>query len=326
MRNNKNINKLEENMNLKEFKKEWTDSVDKMFRNRNLHPDQHNTVILDTFYTTFLNDGLIAHMDYEDGFEMIDILCDNENLPEIPKKNLRTTIYNIVPELKNNGTFKTIAERLTNVKMKGVGVGEILLHLLYKDSNFTTAHDFVVNGLIGEIKKSDGGCLKATKDTQYRKVDITIKKYFGNHNFFQLQRSGQKGKEEQDRLFLENQDWWKEHGSIEKARGYFQDVYPQLSGDSHNILSELFVENVDNPRKLNSVIGREIYKLYNTIDGFDFLSLVNPTKNLDVTYIWDIDDEDFITENVNFFVSGRRDGDTNAVGDGYSKITGINKK
>jgi hypothetical protein len=313
-------------MNLKEYKKEWTDSVDLMFKTRNLHPDQHNTIILKTFYTTFLNDGLIAHMDYDDGFEMIDILCDNENLPEIPTENIRTTIYDVVPELKNNNTFREIAGRLTNVKMKGIGVGEIILHLLYKDSDFTTKHDFVVSGSHGEIKNlTTGGCLKATKDTQYRKVDITIKKYFDNHNFFQLQKSGRKYYEEQDRLFLENQDWWVEHGSIEKARGYFEEVYPQLSEDSHNILSELFVNNVENPRKLNSVIGREVYKLYNSIDGFDFLSLVKPSKNLDVIFILDVDDEDFITENVNFFVSGRRAGDSNAVGDGYAVIKGINK-
>ena len=82
------MTKREKTMNLK---KEWTDSVDTMFKNRNLHPDQHNTVIIDTFYTTFLKDGFWEHMDYGDGFEMIDILCDNENLPEIPTENVRTT-------------------------------------------------------------------------------------------------------------------------------------------------------------------------------------------------------------------------------------------
>ena len=311
-------------MNLKNLKRDWENAVDTMFKNRNLHPGQHNTVILKTFYTTFLKDGFWEHVEYGDGFEMIDILCDNEYLPKIPTGNLRTTIYDIVPELKENGTFKAIVERLTNVRMKGVGVGEVVLHLLYKDSDFTSEHDLVVSGLNGEIKKFEDGCLKATKDTQYRKVDIAIEKYFGNHNFFQIRKSGKKGKKEQDRLFLENQDWWTNNGSEGKVRGYLSEVYPMLDNNQLDTWVDMFLNNLGSPKRLNYLIGKEIYKLYQNIDTFDFFVLTKPTKNLDVIFISDVDDEDFIMKNVSFKVMGRRDGDSNAVGDGYAKIKGVN--
>jgi len=308
------MTKREKTMNLK---KEWTDSVDTMFKNRNLHPDQHNTVIIDTFYTTFLKDGFWEHMDYGDGFEMIDILCDNENLPEIPTENVRTTIYDIVPELKNNGTFKAIAKRLTNVRMKGVGVAEILLHLLYKDSDFNFEHDFVVGDMNGEIKKFEGGCLKSTKIANFRQTDKSLKLYFDNHDFFQSHKKA---------IVNENIQWWTNNGSEDRVRGYLSEVYPMLDNNQLDTWVDMFLNNIGSPKRLNYLIGKEIYKLYQKIDTFDFFVLTKPSKNLDVIFISDVDDEDFIMKNVSFRVMGRRGGDTNAVGDGYAKIKGVNIK
>lgn len=304
-------------MNTKSLKRKWENSVDVMFKNRNLHPNQHNTVILKTFYTTFLKDGFWEHMEYGDGFEMIDILCDNENLPEIPTKNIRTTIYDIVPELKNNGTFKAIAERLTNVRMKGVGVAEILLHLLYKDSDFTTEHDFVVSGSNGEIKKFEGGCLKSTSTANFRQTDKSLNKYFDNHDFFQSHKKA---------TIKENIQWWTTNGSEDKVRGYLSEVYPMLDNNQLDTWVDMFLNNIGDPKRLNHLIGKEIYKLYQKIDTFDFFVLTKPSKDLDVIFISDVDDEDFIIKNVSFRVMGRRGGDTNAVGDGYAKIKGVNIK
>lgn len=304
-------------MNLKKLKKDWEDSVDLMFKLRNLHPVQHNTVILNTFYTTFLKDGFWEHMDCGDGFEMIDILCDNENLPEIPTENIRTTIYDIVPELKNNGTFKAIAERLTNVRMKGVGVAEILLHLLYKDSDFNFEHDFVVSGLNGEIKKFEGGCLKSISIANFRQTDDSLKKYFDNHDFFHSHNKT---------TINENIQWWTNNGSEDKVRGYLSEVYPMLDNDQLNTWVDMFLNNLGSPKRLNYLIGKEIYKLYQKIDTIDFFVLTKPSKNLDVIFISDVDDEDFILKNVSFRVMGRRGGDTNAIGDGYAKIKGVNIK
>ena len=143
-------------------KQRWIEEVDGLLEARNLHPKNHKVDIIETFYTTFLKDGYWEHLDYGDGFDMINILKNENNLPTIPNGNVRTNIYDIVPALKNNQTFRAIARRLTNVKMKGVGVGEILLHLLYKNSNFSFSHDFEVDGKYGELKKFEGGCLKST--------------------------------------------------------------------------------------------------------------------------------------------------------------------
>ena len=57
-----------------------------------------------------------------------------------------------------------------------------------------------------------------------------------------------------------------------------------------------------------------------------FFVLINPTKNLDLIYIVDMDDTDFVMNNISFKVMGSRGGDTNALGDGYAKIKGVNIK
>jgi hypothetical protein len=304
-------------MNTKSLKTKWVNSVDVMFKNRNLHPNQHNTVILKTFYTTFLKDGFWEHVEYGDGFEMIDILCDNENLPEIPTKNIRTTIYDIVPELKNNGTFNAIAARLTNVRMKGVGVAEILFHLLYKDSKFHSKKDLVVGKLIGEIKKYEEGCLKSISTNRFLQTDKSSEKYFDNHDFFFSHGKAR---------IKENIRWWTNNGSEDKVRGYLSEVYPMLDNDQLDIWVDIFLNNIGTPKRLNQLLGKEIYKLYQKIDTFDFLVLAKPSENLDVIFILDVDDEDFIRKNVNFRVMGRRGDDSNAVGDGYAKINGVNIK
>ena len=302
-------------MNLKNLKRDWENAVDTMFKNRNLHPDQHNTDILKTFYTTFLKDGFWEHLGYGDGFEMIDILCDNEYLPKIPTGNLRTTIYDIVPELKENGTFKAIAERLTNVKMKGVGVGEVVLCLIYKDSKFSLKQDFVVIEKNGEIKKFDGGCLKSISNASFRQTDESLKKYFDNHDFFQITK----------KVVNENMAYWTNNGSEDKVRGYLSEVYPMLDSNQLDTWVDIFLNNLGSPKRLNYLLGKKIYKLYKEIEGFDFFVLIKPSKNLDVIFISDVDDENFITKNVSFRVIGRRGRDTNAVGDGYAKINGRNK-
>ena len=39
-----------------------------------------------------------------------------------------------------------------------------------------------------------------------------------------------------------------------------------------------------------------------------------------------MDDTDFVMNNISFKVMGSRGGDTNALGDGYAKIKGVNIK
>tara|TARA_B100000287_G_scaffold429875_1_gene484019 strand:- start:9 stop:920 length:912 start_codon:yes stop_codon:yes gene_type:complete len=294
-------------------KQRWIEEVDGLLEARNLHPKNHKVDIIETFYTTFLKDGYWEHLDYGDGFDMINILKNENNLPTIPNGNVRTNIYDIVPALKNNQTFRAIARRLTNVKMKGVGVGEILLHLLYKNSNFSFAHDFEVDGKYGELKKFEGGCLKSTVVANFRATDNASDKYLGGRDFFNKNK-----KSLQDNLQYLSEN------NVD-VKGYFNEVYPMLNGQIDKWV-DMFNANVNDPKKLNYLIGKEIYKLYQDIDKFDFFVLVKPTKNLDVIIINDIEDENFVLDNVSFRVMGRRGGDTNAVGDGYAKIAGVNVK
>jgi hypothetical protein len=99
-----------------------------------------------------------------------------------------------------------------------------------------------------------------------------------------------------------------------------------LDNDQLDIWVDIFLNNIGTPKRLNQLLGKEIYKLYQKIDTFDFLVLAKPSENLDVIFILDVDDEDFIRKNVNFRVMGRRGDDSNAVGDGYAKINGVNIK
>ena len=291
-------------------RKQWENDVDDLLINRNLHPSQHKVDIINTFRTTLLVNGYWHNGEFGDGLDMINILKDESNLPDIPKGNVRTSIFDIVPSLTNNKTFRAIAQDLTNVKMKGVGVGEILLHLLYKGSNFSFEHDFEVSSMYGELKKFDGGCLKATPDSNFRIVDEAREKYLGDRDFFLLNNKDNKE-------FVSN-------NNIDVA-GYISAVYPTLNGSTDSWV-DVFTKNLDNPQKLNMEIGKKIYKVYQEIDGFDFFVLVKPTKNLDVIIINDVDDEDFVSKNVKFKVKAKRGGDTNAVGDGYAVISGVNVK
>ena len=86
-------------------RKQWENDVDDLLISRNLHPSQHKVDIINTFRTTLLVNGYWHNGEFGDGLDMINILKDESNLPDIPKGNVRTSIFDIVPSLTNNKTF-----------------------------------------------------------------------------------------------------------------------------------------------------------------------------------------------------------------------------
>ena len=296
---------------------DWEKKVDVLFKKRNLHPEDIKNDLNNTFYHTLKNDGWYEHSKNGDGFKMLDVLMNDEFLATLWDNNVRTSLYDVIPELSDNKTFRNIVARLARVSNKGTGVGEILWMLLFKNSEHST-HDIFTSGKAGEAKKFDGGCLKSTDVARFLATDKAREKYFDGVDLFYNGRT--------KKIISENTEWWNKNGDSKKVRGYFSEVYPMLSDSELDEWTNIFMDSIGDSKKLNNAIGMKIYNLYKDIDGFDFFVLINPTKNLDLIYIVDMDDTDFVMNNISFKVMGSRGADTNALGDGYAKIKGVNIK
>ena len=165
--------------------KAWKNKVDQLFLSRNLHPDVHGNEydILEEFHERFLHAGWYYHSIYGDGTEMLDVLSDRDLLLTAPTKNQRIDFATAFPSLVNNKTYRNLYPQLINVRTKGIGVGELFLTLILKDGQFDSSADLQLSSGTWEVKNSKtGGCIKGTKNTQFRVVDGLVKKYFNGKN------------------------------------------------------------------------------------------------------------------------------------------------
>jgi hypothetical protein len=281
----------------------WIKKVNQLFKVANLHPDTSTKKydFLQEFYERFLENGWYQHCIHGDGIELIDVLLDRDNLPNAPTKNKKIKISELFPHLKNNKTFLALFPKLINVRTKGKGVGELFLTLILRNGRFDPSVDLQLGNDSWEVKNAKtGGCIKGNENSQFRLVDDLVERYFDGKNPFQT-----KGKD--SRVVWDLDTVW----------NFSRELWPDLSEDQIDDRTEIFLECGENAYLRNQRVGHDLLKSYQEIDEWKGLILIDSE---DVIFLSDLEDVEFVDENVKLVVRGKRGGDTNAVGDGYGKI------
>tara|TARA_Y100000296_G_scaffold81052_1_gene107442 strand:- start:10853 stop:11761 length:909 start_codon:yes stop_codon:yes gene_type:complete len=283
--------------------KHWNEKVDQLFLSHDLHPKVHDNEydILEEFYERFLESGWYYHSLYGDGSEMLDVFADRDSLPTTPTKNQRIDFSTIFPSLVNNKTYQKLYPKLINVRTKGIGIGELFLTFILKDGQFDSSVDLQLGDGSWEVKNSKtGGCIKGNKNTQLRVVDDLVKKYFDGMNPFQISGTD-------SRLIWDSDTVW----------NFTRKLWPELSEDQVDTRTDIFLNSGKNPHLRNQRVGHDILKSYQEIDEWTGLVLIDDE---DAIFLVDVEDTEFVDQNLKLTVQGKRGGDTNAVGDGYGKI------
>ena len=317
MRNNKNTNKLEENkvMNIKE----WKNKVDELFIEVGIHPEHTLTTgktkyaVLVEFYEKFLENGWFWESTHEDGIDVINYLMDRDNLPTIPTENFRGQVDDLIDGMENNLWLKEMKRRLINTRVKGKGVGELFLTLIFKGGVFDPDKDLCIFGEDWEVKNGQtGGCIKGNAEEKLRIIDKLVKKYFNGLNPYRLSKPNQV-------IYEEFSEWSETIDLKERVTGFMNDLYKNTDQSVVDSRIEIFMNTYQNRHKLNQMLGIDLGVSYQKIDGFKGLIVINPLTE-EVVILKDFSDVEFINDSLKFTVQGRRGGDTNAVGDGYGKV------
>tara|TARA_R100000278_G_C5466974_1_gene163035 strand:- start:584 stop:1513 length:930 start_codon:yes stop_codon:yes gene_type:complete len=303
-------------------KRDFDIKIDELLIQRGIHPTQNKKNLLKIFNNTFHDSAWSNHCDsvdegINDGWKMIEILSDETKLGKLWSNNGVYNLMDVIPELSNNYTAKNIFPKLCRVSDKGTGVGEVLWRLLFNTED--TSKDVLCEELFGELKKWDGGCVKSIEDKEFKNIsDKAIKEYFDGLDI--------STKSNTKVLKRKIEDWWESTPNVEdRVRGFVETVYPMLDDENVTKWVNIIIDNKFDRTKMNNLIGFEILKMYIKIDGFDFLCMVDE-ETLDVVYINDFSDVDWIMENVHFKVMFKRGADKNALSDGYTKIFGGKSK
>ncbi len=178
---------------------------------------------------------------------------------------------------------------------------ELFLTLILRNGRFDPSVDLQLGNDSWEVKNAKtGGCIKGNENSQFRLVDDLVERYFDGKNPFQT-----KGKD--SRVVWDLDTVW----------NFSRELWPDLSEDQIDDRTEIFLECGENAYLRNQRVGHDLLKSYQEIDEWKGLILIDSE---DVIFLSDLEDVEFVDENVKLVVRGKRGGDTNAVGDGYGKI------
>ena len=124
------------------------------------------------------------HSDLYDGFEMLEALRDEENLPKFPTKGnvYFEHILDAFPEdhpLRNNKTFQELLASIYHLSNKGKGKGELLLSLCFQGSTVPGSEvDNAFENIEHVETKAEKATLKGTEDSSKRVLDEYLEKHY----------------------------------------------------------------------------------------------------------------------------------------------------
>jgi len=272
---------------------------------RNLMPS--NKLGLQDFCKYFMAFSWEAHSRMGDGFEMLEVLADDQKL--IGGDQFNTNFVKRIDELypsvlQKNGAWQHFMHRLISFKGKGVGVGELYLALViqgWSSERTDGKGDGYVAGGRREVK-NNGASLKPLADI-LRVQDRLNKTVFEGHRAGPVTEFG---------LF---KAWISTKPSPEQIyREYFEQLYPgrDITAMVKNLAS------AQTGREFDNIIGREVLKWYQDVDGWESLVIINLKKQL-VANIADINNLSIFTD-LRFEWKSERGRDTQALTDGYVNI------
>lgn len=285
--------------------KDFEIKVNQLLTKRKMMPTEK--IGVSTFCKYFLAHAWLAHSKNSNGFEMLDVLLDDDLLigGEQFNKNFILKFEDLYPAaLKNNKTWQMLMPRLVDFTGKSLGVGELYLALVIQGWTFERTNgkgDGKVAGGIREIKKN-GASLKPL--TEALRVQDAL-----NASIFKGVRAGPVTKFENHKRWIDTQP------SPEKIYlEYFSQLYPNR--DVSKMCRELAL--VQTGQEFNNIIGRNVLQWYKDIDSWSSLIIIDQDKGK-IVNIADVTDLSMFKD-IRFNWKSERGGDIQAFSDGYVNI------
>ncbi len=272
---------------------------------RNLMPS--NKIGLQDFCRYFMAFSWEAHSKMQDGFQMLEVLADDQKLigGDQFNSNFVKRFDELYPTaLQGNRAWQHLMPSLVSFKGKGLGVGELYLALVIQGWSFERTDgkgDGHVAGGIRELK-NNGASLKPLADAV--RVQDRL-----NETLFEGHRAGPLSK------FESHQAWISTKPNPEQIyQEYFEQLYP--GRDVSEMVKKLAA--AQSGREFYDIIGREVLKWYQTVDNWNSLVIIDQRKQL-IANIADINNLSMFTD-LRFEWKSERNRDTQAISDGYVNI------
>jgi hypothetical protein len=284
--------------------------VNQLLTKRKMMPSRK--IGLKAFCKHFLAHAWLAETIEGDGLAMLDILLDDSKLigGELFNSNFILRFDELYPEaLKTNKAWQRLMPALVEFKGKGLGVGELYLALVIQDWTFERTDgkgDGKVAGGIRELK-NNGASLKPLN------AAMAPPKKFQDHlnaTVFEGHRAGPVTK------FEDHLTWIKSKSNAEEIYlNYFTQLYP---GRDVIAMCKALASAKDG-KEFNMIIGRTVLKWYKEVDKWSSLIIIDQKKMI-ICNIADVEDLSMF-KNIKFEWKSEREGDTQAIPDGYVNIT-----
>jgi hypothetical protein len=279
--------------------------VNQLLTKRKMMPSKK--IGLNAFCKYFLAYAWLAHTKKGDGFEMIDILLDDEKLigGDQFNGNFIRKFEELYPEaLKTNRAWQHLMPALVQFKGKGLGVGELYLALVIQGWSFERTDgkgDGKVAGGIRELK-NNGASLKPLAEAIRVQDEL-------NRTIFEGNRAGP------IKNFAKHKTWINTKSNpSEIYKKYFSKLYP---GRNIDIMCTALA-SAKTGKDFNNIIGKEVIKWYKEVDKWSSLIIIDQDKML-IGNIADVNNLE-IFKNIKFEWKSERGRDSQAITDGYVNI------
>lgn len=295
--------------NLKELSTKFKTEVTALLEKRN-YSIKSKSKAEKRFVIDFRSHAWTNHCEYGDGYEMISILLDDNNLlPEtFFNHNWRMKIDDLSPKkLSDNKTWKAVFPLMTDFTHTKVGIGELILPLIVNGWVYEKTGkkgDGTVNGGKRELKKN-GASLKPIEDSQGRYIDDLNKTLFEGHRAgpakkFPLHVRWMETKEDPRSIYL----------------AFFSNLYP--GRDVIPLVDKLMID-FSSWDHWSYTLGQQVLEWYKQTDGWDSLVIIND-KTGEIANIADVSDEMIKPLKLKFDWKSFRGKDTQALPDGYVNV------
>lgn len=252
----------------------------------------------------------LNHSRYGDGYEMLAVLQDDQNLisGNYFNQNWKISIDAFTPKkLINNKTWAAVFPLLLDFRHTKVGIGELALPLVVEGWLYQKK-DKVGDGFVAggkrEIKK-EGASLKPIKKSQGRVIDKITDSLFEGHRAgpsdgFHNHVAWMDTKPDPKSIYLE----------------FFSTLYP--GRDVVPLIEKLMIDRRDWVH-WNYVLGQQVLEWYKEVDGWSSLIIIDIKKNL-IANIADTSDEMIRPLELKFDWKSFRGNDSQALPDGYVNV------